>query len=463
MRVFWILTDLFLVACVLGLGALMYVGWHVSSFLYDEPPLEFPRLDAGTLSVPLAANALPVDHRVAHADISRVEMTVKEMEGVAARDDFDQLLMMPNQIAGRVLRRAKLSGEPFLAMDLYLEGTEPGAEPPAPHTADPPWPAREKLELLADLFTSARETSESEGPYRSVLQPLAIVDLPAGRVVQESDIGLRSSSLETLRQESLPEFEVLLSPEQFIGRRLLRPKRKGDAYLLSDFAVDGEIERYLERWLPDIARRSDTFVPEAVAPPPVESWPAPLPPEAWSGEPTVGAADDPESLFGPLPDGAQAAPTSRLGQVLADESQVLQFALRSWPILPAQPGVIDFRDVVGNPLAARVYPVSAWPLFTLETAPAWFGGATLRCDTRDHSGSTRSGAISTMPAGPTDGDYVLALPVDDFEPASTSGSDDANAWWRKVEGFGGFGFELPELPGREEFAPFPSGKFDIFP
>jgi hypothetical protein len=367
---------------------------------------------------------LPADHRVADGDIKMVELTMDKLDELS---DLDLTMMLPNDIVGRVLRKAKRSGEPFLTTDLYLEGTEPGAPPEPPYAVDPPWLPIDELHLLE------HELAKELDPHEFLLLPTASVDLPVGRVVRRSDVRFHPFRVEVLREAWLPGIKVLVEPNEFIGRRLTVAKRGGDNFLLSDFSVSKEIETELRKHWPNF--NSPKFEPPAKwmtmeeieetfgA---IELEPA-LPQDEPSSE---SVSDDPESLFGALPADAQQQPGSSLARVMADEYFMIDLAWRSAPIGFVTPGVHDLRDEVGTSLAAPV-PLGVGGLTAGDESPAWFGGATLVDDVTngvDQSG----GAIDALSREPTTGDFAISLPRERRAQAEDEPPPE-EPWWRKLE------------------------------
>ena len=195
-----------------------------------------------TMQIPLAASDLPADRSIGSADITLREMTIGEIGELGW--SMSVTMMDRKQIEGRVPRLEISAGAPFYVTDLYLEGLEPGS-PPEPDLPEPRWPEPGALYLLIDELPAGQGSGEPER-FEFLELPVAANYLPAGRKIRASDIGFYPMTSTQIEQMYLPDFEVMLSSEQFIGRRLRKPVALGDPFLLSDFHVDESVGQYLK-------------------------------------------------------------------------------------------------------------------------------------------------------------------------------------------------------------------------
>ncbi len=69
--------------------------------------------------------------------------------------------------------------------------------------------------------------------------PLAAADLPAGRQVVLGDIALHRMSVKQMTEQGLADSEVMLSPEQIIGRILEKPVLRNKPFKTTGMYLDG--------------------------------------------------------------------------------------------------------------------------------------------------------------------------------------------------------------------------------
>lgn len=77
-------------------------------------------------------------------------------------------------------------------------------------------------------------------PNPTIIVPLATADLPAGRVVRFGDVGIHRMTQKQLIERKLANPNVMLSPEQVMGRRLREPVKQGEPFLLSSMYLEGD-------------------------------------------------------------------------------------------------------------------------------------------------------------------------------------------------------------------------------
>jgi hypothetical protein len=90
------------------------------------PPVAAPPPLVRTINVPLAAADLPAGRKIRVSDVVLVPMTREQMSHVNV--PLITVMISPEQIHGRVLKEALLTGEFFTTDKFHLEGDEP-AEP----------------------------------------------------------------------------------------------------------------------------------------------------------------------------------------------------------------------------------------------------------------------------------------------------------------------------------------------
>lgn len=220
---------------------LAFAGCCCSEPEFTPPPS--PSEEA-SVPIPVAAVDLPAGHRIVPDDIIELEYSLSAM--LESGWQTSLVMVRRKDIEGRVLRRPTKQNMPFLVTDLYLEGTEPGA-PPEPDVEETPWPPRADVVLLVDDLSAPR--TEDQRRLATFLLPVAANDLPKNRRLRSSDIGFVSLTVEEANERPMPEFEVLMRPEQFVDRRLRRHVAIHSPFLLSDFEIDGEIKAYLDEKL----------------------------------------------------------------------------------------------------------------------------------------------------------------------------------------------------------------------
>jgi len=76
-------------------------------------------------------------------------------------------------------------------------------------------------------------------PPETISVPIATLDLPADRVIAEGDIASISTTREALRQQNIPLNQVMMKPEQIVGRRVRVPVKQGQPFLTTAMYLDG--------------------------------------------------------------------------------------------------------------------------------------------------------------------------------------------------------------------------------
>ncbi|MBS0265047.1 MAG: Flp pilus assembly protein CpaB [Planctomycetes bacterium] len=74
---------------------------------------------------------------------------------------------------------------------------------------------------------------------RTVVVPLATIDLPEGRVLTMGDVGLYSLTPAEIKERNLNLTDSMSSPEQIIGRRVKSAIAKGQPFLSSSLFLEG--------------------------------------------------------------------------------------------------------------------------------------------------------------------------------------------------------------------------------
>lgn len=73
----------------------------------------------------------------------------------------------------------------------------------------------------------------------TVAVPLASIDLPEGRTIALGDIGLLEMTKEEMQSRKYPMSQVMLNPEQIIGRTLRATIKQGEPFLTTSLYLDG--------------------------------------------------------------------------------------------------------------------------------------------------------------------------------------------------------------------------------
>ena len=214
------------------------IGWRGENSAVSEN-------DKEAVKVPIAASELPSEHVITEGDIAFRHCSIDDFVDLGW--PLSMVMMDDGFLVGRMLRSEKGQGDPFLTIDIYLEGNEPGAPLEPEGIREPPWPAVEHLRLLDRELTQQNFDLLAGKEPEGVFLPIAASDLPAGRRIHASDVAFIRFDSRDAEERAYPNHEVMMSEIQFIGRKLLNVKRHHSPFLLSDFEVDPDINDYLQR------------------------------------------------------------------------------------------------------------------------------------------------------------------------------------------------------------------------
>jgi Flp pilus assembly protein CpaB len=85
---------------------------------------------------------------------------------------------------------------------------------------------------------SKEPTPPPKGP-EGIKVPMASIDLPANRVIAAGDITNMPTTRQKLQERNFPLEQVMMTPQQIIGRRLKTPMKQGDPFLTTSFYLAG--------------------------------------------------------------------------------------------------------------------------------------------------------------------------------------------------------------------------------
>ncbi len=100
---------------------------------------------------------------------------------------------------------------------------------------------------------------EKEQPKPTFRAPFAIQDLPVDRVLTPSDMAMRDTTTERLREKGYDPQEVIITPQNIVGRRVRVPLKQGEYFRASALYPQGTGPDLAER-LKDRYRAVDLFV-----------------------------------------------------------------------------------------------------------------------------------------------------------------------------------------------------------
>jgi pilus assembly protein CpaB len=98
------------------------VGAYALRAALTKPEVE-PPPPPKTVTVPIAAASIPAGRQIVQGDMVLVPMTAEDMRN--RKYNLEQVMLDPGQIIGRILQTEMKSGDPFLTVNLFAQGTGP--------------------------------------------------------------------------------------------------------------------------------------------------------------------------------------------------------------------------------------------------------------------------------------------------------------------------------------------------